>query len=173
MASQSSHAEHFAIVEGVSLSCAVLQGEDGKTLSAALWLLALRVLYTGYSIIGLRKAENQQGASVLWCSWSLVSRFVDMLTDVITTIIPGTKVRADLGTLQLAELSFRTRLVEVLRATPESDIPLTFDEAFKQTLMEKQSLFHRQTPGPAAQQGEKRGRGSSDGNASNSYSGAG
>ena len=102
-------------------------------------------LHNGYSIVGLRKATNQRGEQVLWCSWPLVSHFVDMVCDLATTNIPGTKVRPNLAALQLAELNLRTRVVELLRQPP-GDIPLTFDDAFKQALVEKQSLFHAVPP---------------------------
>ena len=99
-------------------------------------------MYNGYSIIGLRGEKNQAGVVGPWCSWHLVSHFVDMLTDLATTNIPNTKLRPDLGGIQLAELNFRTRLVELLRTVPENDTPFTFDEAFQQALLENQSLFH-------------------------------
>ena len=77
----------------------------------------------------------------MWCSWQVVSYFVDTLTDLATASIPGTKMRPTTGVLQLAELNLRTRVVELLRLGAEGGC-LTFDDAFNKAFIEKQSLFH-------------------------------
>ena len=77
----------------------------------------------------------------MWCSWQVVSYFVDTLTDLATANIPGTKMRPTTGVLQLAELNLRTRVVELLRLGAEGGC-LTFDDAFNKAFIEKQSLFH-------------------------------
>ena len=65
----------------------------------------------------------------MWCSWQVVSYFVDTLTDLATANITGTKMRPTTGVLQLAELNLRTRVVELLRLGAEGGC-LTFDDAF-------------------------------------------
>ena len=77
----------------------------------------------------------------MWCSWEVVSYFVDTLTDLATANIPGTKMRPTTGVLQLAELNLRTRVVDLLRLGAEGGC-LTFDDAFNKAFIEKQSLFH-------------------------------
>ena len=73
----------------------------------------------------------------MWCSWQVVSDFVDNLTDLATANITGTKMRPT----QLAELNLRTRVVDLLRLGAEGGC-LTFDDAFNKAFIEKQSLFH-------------------------------
>ena len=107
----------------------------------AQWLLNLRILYNCYSIIGVRKVATSANCESMWCSWQVVSHFVDTLTDLATANIPGTKMRPTTGVLQLAELNLRTRVVELLRLGSEGGC-LTFDDAFNKAFIEKQSLFH-------------------------------
>ena len=106
----------------------------------AQWLLNLRILYNCYSIIGVRKVATSANCESMWCSWQVVSYFVDTLTDLATANIPGTKMRPTTGVLQLAELNLRTRVVELLRLGAEGGC-LTFDDAFNKAFIEKQSLF--------------------------------
>ena len=94
----------------------------------AQWLLNLRILYNCYSIIGLRKVATSANCELMWCSWQVVSYFVDTLTDLATANIPGTKMRPTTGVLQLEELNLRTRVVELLRLGAEGGC-LTFDDA--------------------------------------------
>ena len=82
----------------------------------AQWLLNLRILYNCYSIIGVRKVATSANCEAMWCSWQVVSYFVDTLTDLATANIPGTKMRPNTGVLQLAELNLRTRVVEIAQA---------------------------------------------------------
>ena len=107
----------------------------------AQWLLNLRILYNCYSIIGVRKVATSANSESMWCSWQVVSYFVDTLTDLATANIPGTKMRPTTGVLQSAELNLRTRVVELLRLGAEGGC-LTFDDAFNKAFIEKQSLFH-------------------------------
>ena len=114
---------------------------DSKAMGLAQWLLNLRILYDCYSIIGVRKVATSAHCESMWCSWQVVSHFVDTLTDLATANIPGTKMRPTPGVLQLAELNLRTRVVELLRLGAEGGC-LTYDDAFNKAFIEKQSLFH-------------------------------
>ena len=107
----------------------------------AQWLLNLRILYNCDSIVGVRKVATSANCESMWCSWQVVSYFVDTLTDLATANIPGTKMRPTTGVLQLAEPHLRTRVVELLRLGAEGGC-LTFDDAFNKAFIEKQSLFH-------------------------------
>ena len=140
-ASQGVHTKHFDVLPGLSVNvCAPADkaaAAESKSLNCAQWLRNLRVLYNGYAIVGLEKAKGQDGTLLPWCSWPLVSHFVDLLSDLATTNIPGTNQRPPLASLQFAELSFRTRVVELLRTILYTDIPYTFDEAFNIAMAEK------------------------------------
>ena len=144
LGSQTTHVKHYAVAEGAQLT--IGDFDTGRNVNLSQWLLNLRILYNAYSIIGLNTARNQWGETVLWCSWHKVAQFVDTLTDLATSPIPGSKVRPDLASLQSAELNFRTRVVELLRSTPENGIMFTFNEAFDMAMSEKQSLFHNPVP---------------------------
>ena len=113
---------------------------DSMAMGLAQWLLNLRILYNCYSIIGARKVATSANCEAMWCSWQVVSYFVDTLTDLATANNPGTKMRPTTGVLQLAELNLRTRVVELLRLGAEGGC-LTFDDAFNKAFIEKQSLF--------------------------------
>ena len=104
------------------------------------WLLNLRILYNCYSIIGVRKVATSANSESMWCSWQVVSYFVDTLTDLATANIPGTKMRPAPGVLQLAELNLRTRVVELLRLGAEAGC-LTFDDAFNKALLKSKASF--------------------------------
>eukprot|EP00959_Pyramimonas_sp_CCMP1952_P258909 5412892-Pyramimonas_sp.AAC.1 len=65
VASQSAHTKHFEVVPGIAFSLGshghLLDiGGNSKALSAAQWLLNLRILYNGYSIVGIRWCLNQK-----------------------------------------------------------------------------------------------------------------
>ena len=96
----------------------------------AQWLLNLRILYNCYSIIGVRKVATSANCEAMWCSWQVVSYFVDTFTDLVIANVPGTKMRPTTGVLQLAELNLRTRVVELLRLGAEGGC-LTFDDKSK------------------------------------------
>ncbi|CAK0833031.1 unnamed protein product [Prorocentrum cordatum] len=153
VASQCVHTKKFEFVPGIAFSLrahAHLPGAGGsKSSSVAQWLLLkVRILYNGYSVTGIRKCRNKTKEEVLWCSRPLVSHFVNTLVDLATTNILGSKVRPNLVPLQVAELQFRARIVELLRQTP-ADQPISFDDAFQAAFVETQSLF-RFTALPAA-----------------------
>ena len=145
VAAQSAHTKHIEVAPGISFNLGTHEppeaSGDSKAMGLAQWLLNLRILYNCYSIIGVRKVATSANCEAMWCSWQVVSYFVDTLTDLATANIPGTKMRPTPGVLQLAELNLRTRVVELLRLGAEGGC-LTFDDAFNQAFIEKQSLFH-------------------------------
>ena len=140
VAAQSAHTKHIEVAPGISINLGTHEPpEQGD--SRAMWLLNLCILYNCYSIIGVRKVATSANCEAMWCSWQVVSYFVDTLTDLATANIPGTKMRPTTGVLKLAELNLRTRVVELLRLGAEGGC-LTFDDAFNKAFIEKQSLFH-------------------------------
>ena len=145
MAAQSAHTKHIEVALGISFNLGTHEppeaSGDSKAMGLAQWLLNLRILYNYYSIIGVRKMATSANCEAMWCSWQVVSYFVDTLTDLATANIPGTKMRPTTGVLQLAELNLRTRVVELLRLGAEGGC-LTFDDASNKAFIEKQSLFH-------------------------------
>ena len=145
VAAQSAHTKHIEVAPGISFNLGTHEppeaSGDSKAMGLAQWLLNLRILYNSYSIIGVRKVATSANCESMWCSWQVVSYFVDTLTDLATANIPGTKMRPTTGVLQLAELNLRTRVVELLRLGAEGGC-LTFYDAFNTAFIEKQSLFH-------------------------------
>ena len=144
VAAQSAHTKHIEVAPGISFNLGTHEPPeqgDSKAMGLAQWLLNLRILYNCYSITGVRKVATSANCESMWCSWQVVSYFVDTLTDLATANIPGTKMRPTTGVLQLAELNLRTRVVELLRLGAEGGC-LTFDDAFNKAFIEKQSLFH-------------------------------
>ena len=145
VAAQSAHTKHIEVAPGISFNLGTHEppeaSGDSKAMGLAQWLLNLRILYNCYSIIGVRKVATSANCEAMWCSWQVVSYFVDTLTDLATANIPGTKMRPTTGVLQLAELNLRTRVVELLRLGAEGGC-LTFDDAFNKAFIEKESLFH-------------------------------
>ena len=63
LAGQASHTKHFALIEGLSLNVGahnpLLGNDGGKNLNVSQWLVALRVMYNGYSIVGLRAEKTR------------------------------------------------------------------------------------------------------------------
>ena len=105
------------------------------------WLLNLRILYNCYSIIGVRKVATSANSESMWCSWQVVSYFVDTLTDLATANIPGTKMR------QLLECCNWQSSICVPAWLNCSDWVLREAAPLSTTLstkafIEKQSLFH-------------------------------
>ena len=122
LAAQSAHTKHIEVAPGISFNLGTHEPPeqgDSKAMGLAQWLLNLRILYNCYSIIGVRKVATSANCESMWCSWQVVSYFVDTLTDLATANIPGTKMRPTTGVLQLAELNLRTRVVELLRLGAE------------------------------------------------------
>ena len=144
VAAQGAHTKHIEVAPGISFNLGAHEPPeqgDSKAMGLAQWLLNLRILSNCYSIIGVRKVATSPNSESMWCSWQVVSYFVDTLTDLATANILGTKMRPTIGVLQLAELNLRTRVVELLRLGAEGGC-LTFDDAFNKAFIEKQSLFH-------------------------------
>ena len=144
VAAQSAHTKHIEVAPGISFNLGTHEPPeqgDSKAMGLAQWLLNLRILHNCCSIIGVWKVATSANCEAMWCSWQVVSYFLDTLTDLATANIPGTKMRPTTGVLQLAELNLRTRVVELLRLGAEGGC-LTFDDAFNKAFIEKQSLFH-------------------------------
>ena len=146
VAAQSPHSKHIEVAPGISFNFGTHEpleaSGDSEAMGLLQWLLNLRILYNCYSIIGVRKVATSANSESMWCSWQVVSYFVDTLTDLATANIPGTKMRPTPGVLQLAELNLRTRVVELLRLGAEGGC-LAFDDAFNKAFIEKQrKLFH-------------------------------
>ena len=122
VAAQSAHTKHIEVAPGISLNLGTHEppeaSGDSKAMGLAQWLLNLRILYNCYSIIGVRKVATSANCESMWCSWQVVSYFVDTLTDLATANIPGTKMRPTTGVLQLAEINFaypRGRIAQARR----------------------------------------------------------
>ena len=145
VAAQSAHTKHIEVAFGISFNLDTHEpleaSGDSKAMGLVQWLLNLRILYNCYSIIGVRKVATSANSESMWCSWQVVSFFVDTLTDLATANIPGTKMLPTTGVLQLAELNLHTRVVDLLRLGAEGGF-FTFDDAFSKAFIEKQSLFH-------------------------------
>ena len=143
VAAQSAHTKHIEVASGIFFNLGTHEppeaSGDSKAMGLAQWLLNLRIQNNCYSIIGVRKVATSANCEAMWCSWQVVSYFVDTLTDLATANIPGTKMRPTTGVLQLAD-NLRTRVVELLRLGAEGGC-LTFDDAFNKAFIEKQSLF--------------------------------
>ncbi|CAK0829616.1 unnamed protein product, partial [Prorocentrum cordatum] len=143
---------HFEVVPGIAFSlgahCHLPDTGGSKSLSVAQWLLNVRILYNGYSVVGIMGCLNKAKEGVLRCSWPLVSRFVGALVDLATTDGPGATVRPNVGALHLAERQFRARIVEFLTQAPAGQ-PISFDGAIQTALIETQSFFRFAAPAAA------------------------
>lgn len=119
--------------------------EPLEGLNVARFVSALRILYNGYAVVGLEQGclDEKTGRMVPWCTWHCVKNFVDMLANIVASrCISSYDAELPLRFCQRAELEFRTRLMELLRATSSSGTPITFDEAFHRVSTENQDVLH-------------------------------
>ena len=86
VAAQSAHTKHIEVAPGISFNLGTHEPPEASGDSKN-----LRILYNCYSIIGVRKVATSANCEAMWCSWQVVSYFVDTLTDLATANIPGTK----------------------------------------------------------------------------------
>ena len=88
VAAQSAHTKHIEVAPGISFNLGTHEppeaSGDSEAMGLAQWLLNLRILYNCYSIIGVRKVATSANCEAMWCSWQVVSYFVDTLTDLAT-----------------------------------------------------------------------------------------